>query len=89
MPTLRDTRQKRFLSQRELAELAKVSRTTVAMIESGQSRPYPRTARALAAALGVEPGEIEWPIAPDGVPIKVSDLREPETRGEKDEDQNN
>ena len=44
------------LSQRELADLAGCAKGTVSNLERGTvSGPRPETARALAAALGVEP----------------------------------
>ena len=46
------------LSQRELAEQAKLSVTTVNRIETGQRKPMPRTVRKLAEALGVTPEEL-------------------------------
>lgn len=61
MLTLREAREAKFLSQRELAEQAGVSRTAIANIELGQSRPYGRTARKIAEALGLEPAAIDWP----------------------------
>jgi transcriptional regulator with XRE-family HTH domain len=50
------------LSQRELAELADLSRVAVTRIENGTSRPYFSTERRLAAALGYEVEEVfPWP----------------------------
>ena len=55
---VRRLRHERFLSQRELAEKAGVTRITIARIEAGDYIPYPRTIRQLAAALGVLPAEL-------------------------------
>lgn len=55
---LRRLREQRALSQRELAAQARLSVTTVNRIETGQSKPMPRTVRKLAGALGVEPQEL-------------------------------
>ncbi len=63
MQTLRMARDEAFLTQDELAERAKVSRVTIANIELGNYRPLAKTARKIAAALGVAPGEIDWPKA--------------------------
>jgi DNA-binding XRE family transcriptional regulator len=63
MPKLADIRNVRFLNQRELAEKAGISRYTIIRIEAGEVRPYTHTMRAIAEALGVEPGEIDWPAA--------------------------
>lgn len=42
------------LSQREVAEAAGIARETVNAIESGRQRPRPRTAEAIALALGYD-----------------------------------
>ena len=55
---LRELRERRFLSHRELAQLAGVSPTTVLNLEKGQAEPQRRTFRKLAKALGVEPEEL-------------------------------
>ena len=60
MTTLREARLAKFISQEDLAKKSGVGRSTVATIEGG-TPPRLRTARLLAAALGVEPGEIDWP----------------------------
>jgi transcriptional regulator with XRE-family HTH domain len=50
---LRELREERLLSQKELAAKARVSNKTIADIESGRIRPHPATLRKLARALGV------------------------------------
>ncbi len=55
---LKELRERKLLSQRELAALSGVSRTTLARLESGEDEPQPRTVRKLVAALGVEPAEL-------------------------------
>jgi transcriptional regulator with XRE-family HTH domain len=56
---LRKVRNKRLLSQRELAERAGLSPTTILKLESGRvDEPHPRTVRKLAVALGVDPDEL-------------------------------
>lgn len=55
---LRNIRDAKFLSQRELAEKAGVSPTTINQLETGKAEAQPRTVRKLAEALGVEPGEL-------------------------------
>ena len=55
---LRELREERALSHRELAALAGVGHNTIYRIENGQSEVIPRTVRRLAGALGVEPKEI-------------------------------
>ena len=55
---LRELREQRLLSQRELALKAGVSHTTIVNIETGKIRPHPATLRKLAAALGVGASEL-------------------------------
>ena len=59
MPTLREVRVRRLLSMRQLAKEAKVAPTTVYLIEAGQRLPHFGTMRKLAAALEVEPSEVD------------------------------
>jgi len=66
--TLGQARKDQALSQQELADAAQVSRTTVTEIESGRRAPQPRTRRALAAVLGLQPAQIAWPEPPDEAP---------------------
>jgi transcriptional regulator with XRE-family HTH domain len=58
LPSLRQLRQSRGLSQRELGRLAKVSAGTVYRVENGLRGAYPATVRKLARALGVLPVEL-------------------------------
>ncbi len=62
--TLRDLRSRAFLTQEELAEKAKVSRSAIAVLESGRRtrRPRPRTIRRLARALGCDPADIKFDV---------------------------
>jgi transcriptional regulator with XRE-family HTH domain len=55
---LKQLRDERFLSHRELARLAGVSPTTVLSIEKNETEPQRRTIRKLASALGVEPSKL-------------------------------
>ena len=55
---LRELRQERVLSQRELAEKAGVSPKTILDIEQGRIRPQPRTLRKIAEALDIEPSRL-------------------------------
>jgi transcriptional regulator with XRE-family HTH domain len=59
---LRAVRERKALTQEELANLAGVSRQTVLKIEGGLE-PRPPTIRKLAAALGVQPSDL---MAPQG-----------------------
>jgi DNA-binding XRE family transcriptional regulator len=55
---LRELREERGLTQAELARRAGVSNATLCFLESGETQPLPATQRALAAALGLELGEL-------------------------------
>lgn len=68
VPTLREVRLSRFLTQQKLAERAGVSKTTIVSIEMGAAPPRISTSLKLAQALGVEPGVIAWPTAPERQP---------------------
>ena len=57
LPRLANIREAKFLSQYELADRAKVARSTIARIESGEAARF-ATIRALAAALEVTPDEL-------------------------------
>ena len=59
MATLRETRIRSLLSLRELASRADVAQRTIVEAEAGRQVPRPSTIRKLAAALGVEPTEID------------------------------
>jgi transcriptional regulator with XRE-family HTH domain len=56
--SLKQTRRKRLLSVRELAERAQVAPSTLSAIEAGQRVPHFRTMRRIAAALDVPAEEI-------------------------------
>jgi transcriptional regulator with XRE-family HTH domain len=58
LPRLKALRERRALSQAELAEKAGITRATLSRLEGGAERPYPSTIRKIAAALGVEPGDL-------------------------------
>jgi transcriptional regulator with XRE-family HTH domain len=60
MSTLKQYREKSYLSQRDLAVKAKVSYVTIARLETGKNKPKFRTIRALAKALKVKPDEIQF-----------------------------
>ena len=58
MEKLKELREARALSLRELATEAGVGHNTIYRIEHGQGNVLPRTVRRLAKALGVEPREL-------------------------------
>jgi transcriptional regulator with XRE-family HTH domain len=55
---LRHFRERRYLTQRELAERAEVSPDTIVKLEQDKWEPRPRTIRKLADALEVHPDEL-------------------------------
>jgi transcriptional regulator with XRE-family HTH domain len=55
---LKDFREERVLSQRELARMANLAQGTVWRIEKGFSEVHPQTIRKLAGVLGVEAREL-------------------------------
>jgi len=55
---LRQLREERALSLRELAEVSGISHTTIWEHERGKVGAHPRTVRLLAEALGVTPREL-------------------------------
>ena len=59
MPTLREVRIRRLLSQRELAKRANVAHRTIVEAEAGRQVPHPKTMRKLAEALEVDPMEVD------------------------------
>ncbi len=61
MEKLRELREERALSMRDLAERSGVTHQTIYRIENGQRQAQPRTVRHLAEALGVEPRELLVP----------------------------
>ena len=60
---LKDIRQRKALTQQQLADRAGVNRVTIARIEGGKDEPFPTTVRKVADALGVEPEELLEPVA--------------------------
>ena len=55
---LRAVRERKALTQQQLAERAGITRGTVTRIEKGLDEPYPTTVRKLADALGVDPEQL-------------------------------
>ncbi len=52
---LKEYREKRMMTQMELAERSGVSRASIARLETTNTKATPRTARKLAEALRVKP----------------------------------
>lgn len=58
---LREVRQRKFLTQQQLADKIGTSKANISKLETGQQAPRPSTVLRLAEALGVEPEElIDW-----------------------------
>ena len=55
---LKELREERVLSLRDLEEISGVSYNTIWRLEDGRQGAHPRTIRKLAGALGVEPREL-------------------------------
>ena len=55
---LKELRESRAFSVRDLAEEAGVSTDTITALENGRRKAWPRNVRKLAGALGVDPGEL-------------------------------
>jgi transcriptional regulator with XRE-family HTH domain len=55
---LKQLREDRVLSQRELARMAKLTHATVWRLENGFTEAHPQTIRKIAGVLGVKPREL-------------------------------
>jgi transcriptional regulator with XRE-family HTH domain len=55
---LKELREDRAFSVRDLAKEAGVSTDTITSLEKGRRKAWPRNVRKLATALGVEPREL-------------------------------
>ncbi len=65
---LREIRERKFLSQQELADLMGTTKANISRLERNLQRPHPSTVRRLAEALGVMPEElVDWEAAPPAV----------------------
>jgi transcriptional regulator with XRE-family HTH domain len=64
VPRLRALRERKALTQGELAERAALNRTTIARLESGGQNAFPSTVRKLAKVLDVEPEQLMAPTPP-------------------------
>jgi DNA-binding XRE family transcriptional regulator len=59
MPPLRELRLQKMLSQRDLAREASITHKTIVDVELGRVEPHLKTMRKVAAALGVDPLDID------------------------------
>jgi len=60
MMKLKQLRQKRFLTQEELAEMAGLTPLSISRWENGKRKPRFKSIRRLAKALKVDPEDIEF-----------------------------
>ncbi|MFC1947542.1 helix-turn-helix domain-containing protein [Chloroflexota bacterium] len=60
MPTLKEIRESKFISQDDLSKLSGITAATISRLETGKEKPRFVTIRKLAAALEVQPGDIEF-----------------------------
>lgn len=58
---LKSIRERRALTQQQLADKAGINRVTIARLEGGTDHPFPTTIRKLADALGVNPESLLEP----------------------------
>ena len=59
MASLRQIRRNQLLSQRDLARKARITPSTVYLIEAGRTRPRLKVMRQICEALGVAPQDID------------------------------
>ncbi len=58
---LRELRERKFLSQQELADAAGTTKANISRLERGEQQARGSTIRKLAEALGVQPDElVDW-----------------------------
>ncbi|MGE0902507.1 MULTISPECIES: helix-turn-helix domain-containing protein [Dehalococcoides] len=60
MKTLKQIRENKFITQKELADLTGLSVITISRIENGVSKPTFSSIKKIAQALKIEPGEIDF-----------------------------
>jgi len=60
MPTLRQLREDKFISQKDLAQKSGIATATINRLENGRHKPRFVTIRKLAKALEVEPNKIDF-----------------------------
>ena len=69
MNGLRQLREQRMMTQREVAERADITVTALSRIENGRVRPSLRTIRSLASAFQLSPQEMRQVIASGQLPF--------------------
>ena len=61
MPTLRELRRSKFLTQAALAEILEVDKQSVSYWENGTNQPRMGNLKKLCELFGVEPNDIQLP----------------------------
>jgi len=75
LPGLREARQRRLLTQAELAIRADVTAATISRIETGTTKARISTIRRLAEVLDIDPAEL---LAPSNKPPKTDHQKGPQ-----------
>ena len=60
MPKLKEIREKKFITQEDLAKRAETTTGTINRLENGKQKPRFGTRRKIAKALNVDPAEIDF-----------------------------
>ena len=78
--SLRQLREQRMMTQREVAERAHITVTTLSRIENGRVAPSFRTVRSLAAVFGVSAQQMHEIVTASQLPLWAADTQggEPE-----------
>lgn len=73
--SLRDLRQQTMMTQREVAQRAGITVTTLSRIENGKVVPSFRTVRSLAAVFGIAPQQMYEIVTSSQLPLWAVDTR--------------
>ena len=73
--SLRDLRQQTMMTQREVAQRAGITVTTLSRIENGKVVPSFRTVRSLAAVFGIAPQQMHEIVTSNQLPLWAADTR--------------
>ena len=58
---LKEARQRKFMTQQELADAMGTTKANISRLENGRQTPFPSTIKRLAVALGVAPDDlVDW-----------------------------
>lgn len=60
MARLKEIRERKYVTQQELADKAGLNKMTIMRIETGKNKPKFKTAKLLAKALEVKPEDIQF-----------------------------